>query len=109
MGGVFWFVLPCVARVHLAVHARVFLVCLAVCCWLSLAQQLFVMTFREELLRRQFPGDHARLDVVLEFLASQDIECVRELAGVYCQALVFRVCVSVCVVWPAQVYRRCGR
>ena len=60
-----------------------------------LAQQLFVMAFREELLHRQFPGDHARLDVVLAFLASQDIECVRELAGVFCEAFVLRMCVCV--------------
>ena len=41
------------------------------------------MAFRDDLVKRHFPGDGARLDVVLKFLAEEDIESVSELAGGY--------------------------
>ena len=42
---------------------------------------VLAMALREELLQRHFPGDHARLDVVLKVFSAQDIDCVRELEG----------------------------
>lgn len=42
------------------------------------------MTLCDELLNLNFPGDAQRLNVVVDFLRQQEIDCVRELAGKSC-------------------------